>query len=102
MVQTPIYSYLGLGGASGYLPALVGLLVLGLCRLKGDPEVARSLLLTALIFAISLTFRSVDEAFCSQNPLGTHWLWHCLNALTLYRVTQILGRRWDRHPNPIQ
>ncbi len=102
IVQTPVYGALGLGGASGYLPALVGLLVLGLCQLHTDREVAISLLITAAIFAMSLSFRSIDELLCGQNPLGTHWLWHCLNALTLYRVTRILAQRWDRHPHPTQ
>ena len=102
IVQTPVYGALGLGGASGYLPALVGLLVLGACLLQADREAAISLLITAAIFAISLSFRSIDELLCGQNPLGTHWLWHCLNALTLYRVTRILAQRWDRHPHPTQ
>ena len=102
IVQTPVYGALGLGGASGYLPALVGLLVLGFCQLHTDREVAISLLITAAIFAMSLSFRSIDELLCGQNPLGTHWLWHCLNALTLYRVTRILAQRWDRHPHPTQ
>ena len=102
IAQTPVYSALGLGGAAGYLPALVGLLVLGSCLLRADREVAISLLITATIFALSLSFRSIDELICSQNPLGTHWIWHCLNALTLYRVTRILAQRWDRHPHPTQ
>jgi len=102
IAQTPVYSALGLGGAAGYLPALVGLLVLGSCLLRADREVAISLLITATIFSLSLSFRSIDELICSQNPLGTHWLWPCLNALTLYRVTRILTQRWDRHPHQTQ
>ena len=102
MAQMPLYGALGLGGAAGYLPALVGLLVLGSCLLRADREVAISLLTTAAIFALSLSFRSIDELICSQHPQGTHWIWHCLNALTLYRVTQILAQRWDRPPHPTQ
>ena len=93
MVQTPVYGALGLGGTAGYLPALAGLLVLGASSFRADREVARSLLLTAALFGISLSLRSIDELLCRQNPLGTHWLWHCLNALTLYRVTRILAQR---------
>jgi hypothetical protein len=40
--------------------------------------------LAAVIFAISLTFRTVDIAICPQFPLGTHFIWHILNAVVLY------------------
>lgn len=33
---------------------------------------------------MSLTMRSIDNALCGSLPLGTHWLWHLLNALVLY------------------
>jgi hypothetical protein len=33
---------------------------------------------------VSLVFRSIDQAVCASFPLGTHFLWHCLNGLVLY------------------
>ncbi len=37
-----------------------------------------------LVFALSLTLRSLDGAVCPQVPLGLHWAWHLLNATVLY------------------
>jgi hypothetical protein len=78
-----------LNGSVGYLPALVAMLAIGgALALKRQPA-ARSLLTAGGIFAVSLTFRSVDQALCAQtvisgSPLGTHFLWHTLNALMLF------------------
>lgn len=36
------------------------------------------------IFTISLAFRTVDQAVCEIVPIGTHFIWHLLNAATLY------------------
>jgi hypothetical protein len=33
---------------------------------------------------MSLIFRSIDMAVCPELPLGTHFLWHLLNAVVLY------------------
>ena len=43
----------------------------------------------AAIFAISILFRSVDLSFCDQvvingRKVGTHFIWHLLNALVLF------------------
>ncbi|WP_372425536.1 hypothetical protein [Salinarimonas chemoclinalis] len=43
-----------------------------------------ALLLAAATFALSLVFRSVDVAVCGWLPLGTHFLWHVLNAVVLF------------------
>ncbi len=44
------------------------------------------MLVTAGIFLVSLAFRTVDVASCGSLPLGTHFLWHVLNAVVLYRL----------------
>ena len=35
------------------------------------------------MFSLSLIFRSVDMAICSSLEIGTHFLWHVINALVL-------------------
>ena len=40
--------------------------------------------LAAAIFALSLTFRSIDHAVCEAVPVGTHFVWHTLNAVVLF------------------
>jgi hypothetical protein len=31
-----------------------------------------------------LVFRTIDRAVCSSVPIGTHFIWHLLNAVVLY------------------
>lgn len=71
-----------LNGSDAYFPALLAMLGVGI--LSPTREVRRQLLAAAGLFALSLVFRSVDNAFCHAWPLGTHFLWHCLNAVVLY------------------
>jgi hypothetical protein len=84
---------LGLAGRQytlgGYLPALLGL---------GGFAVAlrsRPLGVAAVVFAVSLTLRTLDEPLCDQVPAGLHWAWHCLNAVVLYLVAVSVDKlRW--------
>jgi hypothetical protein len=39
--------------------------------------------LAAILFVISLAFRTMDQAVCPGFPLGTHFIWHLLNATVL-------------------
>lgn len=73
-------------GSIDYVPAILALLGVGLALLPRAPGTARSVLVTAGIFLVSLTFRTVDVASCGSLPLGTHFLWHVLNAAVLYRL----------------
>lgn len=71
-----------LNGSHTYLPALLAMLAIGL--LAQAPEVRQRLLVAAGLFTLSLVFRSIDAALCYVWPLGTHFIWHCLNAAVLY------------------
>jgi hypothetical protein len=75
-----------LAGSAGYVAFLLGLAGVTLA-MSGDPASSRQRRLVALAglaFAVSLTMRSIDIALCGSVPLGTHWLWHLLNAMVLY------------------
>ena len=56
------------------------------------PQVARGLALGAGILALSLTFRSLDMPVCGAVPLGTHFVWHLLNAVMLGWMITVLRR----------
>ena len=71
-----------LNGSSGYFPALGALLIIG--WLLRDNTQGRAMLTAAAIFVASLTLRIVDLDICNALPLGTHFLWHVLNAVLLY------------------
>lgn len=70
-----------LNGSLAYGPAALALLILGVLhyRLRAGCDV----LFAALLFMMSLAARSVDLALCTHWPLGTHFLWHLMNAAVL-------------------
>jgi len=71
-----------LNGSTGYFPALGALLIIG-WLLRDTPQ-GRAMLTAAAIFIVSLALRIVDLDICDAVPLGTHFLWHVLNAVLLY------------------
>jgi peptidoglycan/LPS O-acetylase OafA/YrhL len=82
-----------LNGSVGYLPALAALIAVALA--VGEQGTRRSLGLAAVVFAISLGFRTADMALCPEFPLGIHFVWHVLNAVVLYVLlrTAVTARR---------
>ena len=79
-----------LNGSVAYAPAFIALIVLGsVLSLRGHVA-GTSLVAAGLIFAVSLTFRTIDgdlgatTALPNGHPIGYHFLWHILNALLLY------------------
>ncbi len=86
-----------LNGSLAYLPALLGLLGIGvlvLCQPKGlnapkNREIGALLLTSAAVFAASLGLRTIDISMCGGwqifgHIMGTHFLWHLLNGAMLY------------------
>lgn len=71
-----------LNGSHAYLPALAATLAIGwLARARP----AGPLILAAGgTLILSLFFRTIDMTVCQVFPLGTHFLWHILNAVVLY------------------
>lgn len=73
-----------LNGSVFYLPAVVAvLLMLGYLRVAHRPE-WRPFALASGLLVLSVSLRSVDRLMCAALPLGTHFLWHLLNAVVLY------------------
>lgn len=76
-------------GSIAYLPAALALLGVGWLLRARAPGVEReaaglALVGIAALFLLSLTFRTADAALCPSLPVGTHFLWHLLNAVVLY------------------
>ena len=54
-------------------------------------ELNRYLTTTAIIWTFSLTFRTIDMQVCDYtHQLGTHFMWHILNAVVLYRLVELI------------
>lgn len=73
-----------LNGSVAYLPALFFLGRFAAWHRAHTAEEKDILWLAAGLFTLSLTFRSLDMAFCNDIPLGLHFLWHILNGYVLY------------------
>lgn len=69
-----------LEGSTGYIPVL---LWIGLFALMASGQLAWDFWTGFALLALSITFRSLDERVCGQVPIGTHFLWHLLNAFLL-------------------
>ncbi|MGY6534341.1 MAG: ceramidase domain-containing protein [Pararhodobacter sp.] len=82
----------GLGSSAGYAPVPVLILIYAALLAWRTPATARGLALGAGILIISLLFRSMDSAICDAFPLGTHFMWHLLNALMLGWMIEVYRR----------
>ena len=76
-----------LNGSMFYLPTLI---LMGLYSKRIRHPAARRLLLAGAVFVVSLVFRTLDFSLCPVWPIGTHFIWHLLNAYVLYLLTLAL------------
>ena len=78
-----------LAGGAMYLPAVAVLLGFALIfHLRLRPTADRAFGLATLVFLASYTARTLDAPLCDNWLLGTHFLWHLLNALLLYQLVR--------------
>ncbi len=77
-----------LNGSLMYAPTLITLVGLGVYHYRKSFEGRTLILAGAGVFLLSLTFRTMDSRICDQIPIGTHFLWHLLNAVLLYLVAR--------------
>ena len=73
-----------LGGSLTYAPALVALFGFGVYHYRTQQQERWTLLAAAAAFLLSLSFRTVDADVCDAVPIGTHFMWHVLNAVVMY------------------
>lgn len=75
-----------------YAPALFVMLALGLYHWRYQLSRRFSLLAAAGALFAAIFFRTIDQTVCVQFSLGTHFLWHLLNAVVVYLcVLAVLG-----------
>ncbi len=77
-----------LNGSIAYLPALAALVGIGIVMHMRRHAAARYVLWAAAVFLVSLTFRTLDMELCDATvfggrAIGTHFVWHTLNAVVL-------------------
>jgi hypothetical protein len=94
VVLTPVFRGLPFFEVSAfYWPVPVLIAGYALALRARAPATARGLAIGAGLLCLSLVARSVDEPLCAALPLGTHFLWHILNAVMLGWMIEV----WRRH-----
>lgn len=89
----PLFALIpGLGSSAGYAPVPLLILIYAWLLRRRLPDVARGLAIGAAILIASLTFRTLDEPLCGLIPMGTHFLWHILNAVMLGWMIEVYRR----------
>jgi hypothetical protein len=91
-----------LGSTRGYVPVPILILIYAYLLRRKLPDVALGLTIGVGILLASMGARWADEPLCHMHPMGTHFLWHILNAVMLawmievYRRHMLAGRRAKR------
>lgn len=82
-----------LNGSLGYVPALLAMPTIGILAVRAGHPAAPRLFAAGAVFVVSLSLRSLDWRLCDviavgNYRIGSHFLWHLLNATTLYLLTR--------------
>jgi hypothetical protein len=87
----------GLGGSSVYAPVPLLILIFAAGLRSRAPETARGMAIGAGILVLSITLRALDGPLCEVSPMGTHFLWHILNAIMLGWMIEVYRRHMRPH-----
>jgi len=82
----------GLGSSAGYAPVALLILLEAWGLRRRLPKVARGLAIGGALLILSLGFRTLDMPLCPRVPLGTHFMWHILNAILLAWMIEVYRR----------
>jgi hypothetical protein len=78
-----------LNGSMSYLPALAAMIIVGMLAAERRHRAAPYVLGAAVVFIVSVLLRSLDFVFCDEvtidgRDVGTHFMWHLLNAVVIF------------------
>ena len=78
-----------LRGGALYLPALAVLIAIGVALYRMQPPAGKAMFAAAAVFVLSFAFRTLDNPICTTFALGTHFMWHILNAVLLFLLVRV-------------
>ncbi|MFM9889958.1 MAG: hypothetical protein ACKVOE_04830 [Rickettsiales bacterium] len=85
-----------LHGTIMYIPTYVAMVAITYGISRRDWALGKIFALVTTVWSASLILRTVDLEICQAFPIGTHFLWHTLNAWVLWRLLMVLLERGDR------
>jgi hypothetical protein len=71
-------------GSFAYASALITITLLAIVQYYASDRRSITLLLASALFAAAIVFRTMDGVVCQHFQLGTHFLWHGINAAVLF------------------
>ena len=96
-----------LGTSGFYFPIIIHLLFLSIYfNLKKFSQYnLKFLYYSIILFSVSVILRTLDKKICNFFPIGTHFLWHMLNAFFLFYIVKFYVYTeteppQKNHPNP--
>lgn len=72
-----------LNGSGQYFPAVIALLTFSVVSWLRKNPMRPWIWAATATFLVSLAFRTIDVSVCGSFPIGTHFMWHLLNALMI-------------------
>jgi hypothetical protein len=79
-----------LNGTIMYIPTYLTLAILTMLLRRRDMAKGKVFTTALIVWSVSLLFRTVDHSICPSIGVGTHFLWHTLNAWVLWRLLKVL------------
>nr|WP_321510777.1 ceramidase domain-containing protein [uncultured Celeribacter sp.] len=83
MVFVPVFQKVGLGDSAAYAPEPLLIFLYALVLRSKAPKLAKGMALGGVLLCVSIGFRMLDGPVCATVPVGSHFMWHLLNALML-------------------
>lgn len=85
-----------LNDSIGYLSSMIALIIIAVhLHLKARPS-SQHFMLAAIVGVCSLFCRAIDREICAMVPIGSHFVWHTLNATLLYILLKQIVRNVNR------
>ena len=81
-----------LGSSALYVPVAILIFFYSALLHKSKTNLSRELFVGATILSLSIFARTIDEPLCLIVSVGTHFIWHILNAIMLAWMIEILRR----------
>lgn len=78
-----------LWGGALFVPTILTFVVIGTALKQKKHPAANAMIGAIAVFFAAFAARSSDMPVCETFPLGTHFLWHLLNATLLYLLVRL-------------
>ena len=92
LVESILSSIQLFGSSAQYVPVAILIFFYSALLHKSKTNLSRELFVGATILSLSIFARTIDEPLCLIVSVGTHFIWHILNAIMLAWMIEILRR----------